>query len=99
VGRGLACGTEKGGHVATVAGVRVVDKRIEPVRLVTAFECGALVNPDNTNGWKEPRCRGSAAPCSKRSGEAPIIAVAPAIRNALAALTGQRLFALPLRLA
>jgi isoquinoline 1-oxidoreductase len=36
---------------------------------------------------------------SAGAGEAPIVAVAPAIRNAVAALTGQRLLALPLRLA
>jgi isoquinoline 1-oxidoreductase len=36
---------------------------------------------------------------SAGAGEAPIVGVAPAIRNALAAATGQRLRELPLRLA
>jgi isoquinoline 1-oxidoreductase len=41
---GIACGFEKGGRVATVAQVRA-DGRVE--KLTTAFECGAIVNPDN----------------------------------------------------
>src|SRR6266540_4392575 len=52
-GFGLACGTEKGSYVATCAEVmaeaasdgRIVDIRI--VRVVEAFECGAVVNPDH----------------------------------------------------
>ncbi len=47
-GVGIACGYEKGGYVATCAEVtlehRGVDVRI--VRAVTAFDCGAVVNPD-----------------------------------------------------
>jgi isoquinoline 1-oxidoreductase len=141
VARGLACGTEKGGFVATVADVRIDGKTIVPLRLVTAFECGAIVHPDNlknqvdgclvqglggalfeaihfdqgriTNprfsSYRVPRFsdvpelitvlldRKDLPPAG--AGEAPIVAVAPAIRNAVAALTGQRLLALPLRLA
>jgi nicotinate dehydrogenase subunit B len=44
---GIACGTEKGSVVATAAEVSrdpVDGFRVE--RLVTAFECGAIVNPD-----------------------------------------------------
>ena len=140
-GRGLACGTEKGGFVATVADVRVDGKTIVPLRLVTAFECGAIVHPDNLKNQVEgclvqglggalfeaihfdqgritnPRFSSYRVPRfsdvpelitvlldrkdlqSAGAGEAPIVAVAPAIRNAVAALTSQRLFALPLRLA
>ncbi|PYU45956.1 MAG: isoquinoline 1-oxidoreductase, partial [Acidobacteria bacterium] len=47
-GFGVACGYEKGSYVATFAEV-VVDKTsgaVRVVRLVEAFECGAIVNPD-----------------------------------------------------
>ena len=47
-GFGLACGDEKGSYVATFAEV-AVDKSsgaVHVVRLVEAFECGAIVNPD-----------------------------------------------------
>jgi nicotinate dehydrogenase subunit B len=47
-GYGLACGAEKGGYVANCAEVSV-DKStgaVKIVRLVVAFECGAIVNPD-----------------------------------------------------
>jgi nicotinate dehydrogenase subunit B len=47
-GFGLACGDEKGSYVATFAEV-TVDKSsgaVHVVRLVEAFECGAIVNPD-----------------------------------------------------
>ncbi|HEX5466956.1 MAG TPA: molybdopterin cofactor-binding domain-containing protein, partial [Candidatus Limnocylindrales bacterium] len=46
MGLGLACGLEKGGRVATVAQVRAAPgERLELVRLVTAIECGAIVEP------------------------------------------------------
>jgi CO/xanthine dehydrogenase Mo-binding subunit len=45
-GWGLAGGVEKGGRVATVAEVRA-GGALEVVRLTCAFECGAVVNPDN----------------------------------------------------
>jgi nicotinate dehydrogenase subunit B len=47
-GFGVACGDEKGSYVATFAEV-AVDKTsgaVRVVRLVEAFECGAIVNPD-----------------------------------------------------
>jgi isoquinoline 1-oxidoreductase len=47
-GYGLACGAEKGGYVANCAEV-AVDKTtgaVKVVRVVVAFECGAIVNPD-----------------------------------------------------
>lgn len=48
-GFGLACGTEKGSFVATCAEVDLSDPKgaVRVVRTVTAFECGAIVNPDN----------------------------------------------------
>jgi len=47
-GIGIACGTEKDGRVATFVEVSVgADRRLVVERIVTAFECGAIVNPDN----------------------------------------------------
>ena len=47
-GMGIAGGAEKDSRIATVAEVRVDgDGRPSIVRLVAAFECGAIVNPDN----------------------------------------------------
>src|SRR5205823_4933204 len=47
-GFGLACGTEKGSYVATCAEVAVDPKgNLRVVRAVTAFECGAILNPDH----------------------------------------------------
>jgi len=47
-GFGVAGGYEKGGYVATCAEVAVdrVTGEVKIVRVVTAFECGAIVNPD-----------------------------------------------------
>ncbi|HET7584554.1 MAG TPA: molybdopterin cofactor-binding domain-containing protein [Gemmatimonadaceae bacterium] len=47
-GVGLACGFEKGGYVATCAEVAVErdGAEVRIVRAVTAFDCGAVVNPD-----------------------------------------------------
>ncbi len=48
VGYGIAAGFEKGGYVATCAEVSVdrATRKIKIVRVVEAFECGAVVNPD-----------------------------------------------------
>jgi len=48
-GFGMGGGYEKLGNVATCAEVAVDRKsgRVKVVRVVTAFECGAIVNPDN----------------------------------------------------
>ena len=48
-GFGMGGGFEKGGNVATCAEVAVDQKsgNVKVVRLVTAFECGAVVNPDH----------------------------------------------------
>lgn len=139
-GFGIAGGFEKGGYVATCAQV-FVDKasgRVTVERLVTAFECGAVVNPDNLKNqveggvlmglggalfeavtlennmiqnaafstYRVPRF--SDIPAmevalldrkdlpSVGAGESPIVAVAPAIGNALFDATGTRLRTLPL---
>jgi isoquinoline 1-oxidoreductase len=138
-GIGIACGFEKGSYVATVAEV-VVDAKDVPrlVKLVVAYECGAIVNPDGlrnqvegaivqgiggalfeaidfedgriVNGaferYRVPRFT-DVPPIdivlidrkdlpSAGAGETPIIAVAPAIGNAIFAATGVRLRGLPL---
>jgi isoquinoline 1-oxidoreductase len=139
-GVGLACGTEKGGYVATCAEVTVdrASGAVKVARAVSAFECGAIVNPDQlknqvegalvqglggalfeairyedgmlTNGrfsrYRVPRF--SDTPSievvlldrkdlpSAGAGEAPIVAIAPAIGNAIHAATGVRLTALPM---
>jgi isoquinoline 1-oxidoreductase len=47
-GYGIACGTEKGSYLATATEVSVDPKTkgITVVRAVTAYECGAILNPD-----------------------------------------------------
>ena len=47
-GFGMGGGLEKGGYVATFAEIAVdqSSKDVRVVRVVTAFECGAIVNPD-----------------------------------------------------
>ncbi|MFL5733619.1 MAG: xanthine dehydrogenase family protein molybdopterin-binding subunit, partial [Chloroflexia bacterium] len=49
-GAGIACGTEKGSFVAACAEVEVEEagqgQTIRVVRIVEAFECGAIVNPE-----------------------------------------------------
>jgi nicotinate dehydrogenase subunit B len=138
-GIGIAAGLEKNGRVATCAEVRVDEHdTVEVTRLVTAYECGAIVNPDTVRNqieggtimalggalfeqlaldhghiadpalaaYRVPRF--SDAPTvevvlidrsdlpSAGAGETPIIAVAPAIANAIFDATGRRLRSLPL---
>jgi nicotinate dehydrogenase subunit B len=139
LGMGIAGGVEKGAHVATCVEVRVGDdRRLEILRVVTAFECGAIVNPDGltnqiegatimglgaalfeavhfeagriTNGsltdYRVPRFS-DVPPLevvlldrrdepSAGAGETPIIAIAPALANAIFEATGTRLRSLPL---
>jgi CO/xanthine dehydrogenase Mo-binding subunit len=47
-GYGVACGTDKGGFVATCAEVAVdpTTRQVKIRRVVEAWECGAIVNPD-----------------------------------------------------
>jgi CO/xanthine dehydrogenase Mo-binding subunit len=139
-GFGLACGVEKGGYVATCAEVAVARPggQVRVTRAVTAFECGAIVNPDQLKNQVEGSVvmglggalfeavrfdagaienarfslyrvpRFSDVPVletvlldrkdlpSAGAGETPIIAIAPAVANALFAATGMRRRSLPL---
>jgi isoquinoline 1-oxidoreductase len=47
-GFGMGAGVEKGGYVATCAEINIDQNsgEVRVVRIVTAFECGAIVNPD-----------------------------------------------------
>jgi nicotinate dehydrogenase subunit B len=139
-GFGIGGGTEKGGFTATCAEIVVNPQtgEVKVIRTVTAFECGAVVNPahldnqimgavvqglggalfeaiDFENGrilnpkfsqYRVPRFKDTPQieiiqlnrkdlP-SAGAGEAPIVGVAPAIRNAIAHATGIRLKTLPL---
>lgn len=50
---GIACGTEKGSYVATAAEVSKAAGGFKVERLVVAFECGAIVNPDGLRNQVE----------------------------------------------
>jgi nicotinate dehydrogenase subunit B len=138
-GRGIAIGSEKGGRLATFAEVEVgADRRLAVVRIVTGFECGAIVHPTNLRNQVEggtimalggalfeaihfengrllnPRLSEYRVPRfhdippievilfdrrdlpSQGGGETPLIAVAPAIANAIYDAVGTRLRSLPL---
>jgi CO/xanthine dehydrogenase Mo-binding subunit len=53
IGYGLACGTEKGGYTAACAEVEIADRLVTVRRIVAAFECGAIVNPDGLRNQVE----------------------------------------------
>jgi len=138
-GMGIAAGIEKGGRVATCIEVEAqAEGPVRIVRVVTAYECGAMVNPDTVrnqvegatvmalgaalfeavhfdNGrilnpsfatYRVPRFtdvppidvllldRPDVAPAG--AGETPMIAVAPALANAIFEGTGVRIRSLPL---
>jgi nicotinate dehydrogenase subunit B len=138
-GAGIAGGMEKGGRVATAAEVRVDgDGTLHVERLVTAFDCGAIVNPDNLANqiegavmmglggalfeaidfadgqirnaslteYRVPRLTDLPEvevvlldrpnEPSAGGGETPIVAVAPAIANAIFNACGVRLRSMPL---
>ncbi len=139
-GRGIACGTDKGGYVATCAEVAVDRAKgvVKVARLVAAFECGAVVNPEHLQNQiqgalvmglggalfeavkfeagkiQNPRFsryrvpRFSDVPAievvlldrkdlpSAGAGETPIVAVAPAVGNAIFDAVGVRLTSLPM---
>ena len=46
-GMGVSCGFEKDRYIATCAQVAVEDRHIRIVRVVEAFDCGAMVNPNH----------------------------------------------------
>jgi len=50
---GIACGTEKGGYVATAAEVSKAPGGFKVERIVVVFECGAIVNPDGLHNQVE----------------------------------------------
>jgi isoquinoline 1-oxidoreductase len=50
---GIACGTEKAGYVATAAEVSRQATGFRVERIVIAFECGAIVNPDGLRNQVE----------------------------------------------
>jgi isoquinoline 1-oxidoreductase len=54
-GFGIACGFEKGGYIANCAEVAVdpAGGKVKIIRVVTAFECGAIVNPDGLKNQVE----------------------------------------------
>ena len=54
-GFGIAGGFEKGGYVASCAEVSIdrASGRVKLVRVVTAFECGTVVNPDGLQNQVE----------------------------------------------
>jgi isoquinoline 1-oxidoreductase len=140
-GVGLACGTEKGSYAAACAEV-AVDRRhgiVRVLRIVEAFECGAIQNPSNLraqvegciimtlgatlseeiqfengrllNGrfsqYRVPRFK-DVPPIetvllnrrdlpSAGAGETPMIAVPPAVANAVFDACGVRVRSLPIR--
>jgi isoquinoline 1-oxidoreductase len=139
-GFGLAVGTEKGSFVAACAEVsaNVKTGRLKVLRVVTAFECGAILNPDHLKNQIEgatmmglggalfeeiafangkvlnPRLSDYRVPRfadtpqletvlldrrdlpSAGAGETPIVAVAPAVGNAIFDATGLRLRSMPM---
>ncbi|MCC6153307.1 MAG: molybdopterin-dependent oxidoreductase, partial [Candidatus Hydrogenedentes bacterium] len=142
-GYGIACGTEKGSFVASCAEITINSSTNEYTigRVCTAFECGAIHNPQNLQAQVEgcvimglgailreamqfkdgkianPHFKQYEVPRfsdvpehhdivlvnrpdlpSVGAGETPIIAIAPAIANAIYHATGKPLYALPLKI-
>ena len=50
---GIACNAEKGGRIATCVEVEVRGADVRVTRIVTAYECGAIVDPDNLRNQVE----------------------------------------------
>jgi isoquinoline 1-oxidoreductase len=44
---GMACNIEKGAHMALFAEVEVQQRTVRATRMVMAFDCGAVLNPDS----------------------------------------------------
>jgi CO/xanthine dehydrogenase Mo-binding subunit len=98
---GIACGTEKGSYVASAAEVSPLANGFTVERLVVAFECGAIVNPDGLSNQVEGSivqglggalfeaiafANGQLSNGSMGAGETPIVCVAPAIGSAVRSL-------------
>jgi isoquinoline 1-oxidoreductase len=142
-GVGLACSIDKGSYVACCVEVAVdqATKEIKVVHVCEAFECGAIINPDNLRNQVEGaiiqglggalseemkfkdgvienaafrqyrvphfkdvptldiRLMNRTDLASAGAGETPIIALAPAIANAVFQASGQRIRKMPIRLA
>jgi CO/xanthine dehydrogenase Mo-binding subunit len=140
-GIGLACGTEKGSVVAACVEVEIdrSSGEIKLLEICEAFECGKIINPDNTRAqvagciimglggalWEEirfengkvlnPSFRTYQVPRFKDvpkidiilldkpeapsvgAGETPIIAVAPAIANAVFFASDIRIRTMPFK--
>jgi nicotinate dehydrogenase subunit B len=138
-GIGISCGTEKGSYVAACALVAAErGKAPRVLRVVTAFECGAILNPEHLknqvegavmmslggaiferirfnkgrilnaslSAYRVPRFRDMPVmetvlvdrkdlPAAG-AGETPMVALAPAVRNAILNATGIKLCSLPL---
>jgi len=52
-GFGMAAGFEKGGYIACCAEIRVTNGAVKIERVVEAFECGAIVNPEHLRNQVE----------------------------------------------
>jgi isoquinoline 1-oxidoreductase len=142
VGVGLACGTEKGSFVAACVEVKIDRERnrFSVTKVCQAFECGAIINPDNLLSQVQGAIVMGLGPAlreemrfekgkmlnaafaryhvprfedlpdleihllnrpdlpSAGAGETPIVAVAPAIANAVSRATGQRVREMPIKL-
>lgn len=44
---GVACNIEKGGHLALFVELEIAKRRVRLLRMVAAFDCGAVLNPEN----------------------------------------------------
>lgn len=138
-GFGIAGGFEKGGYVANCVEIGIDrDRKVTIRRIVTAFECGRIINPDGLKNQVEgsiiqgiggalfeaisfdngrilnPRFSKYRVPrfddvpkletvlldrpdlTSAGAGECPIVALAPAVSNAVFDASGVRLRHLPL---
>lgn len=52
-GSGIACGIDKGGYIATCVELEMVDSVPKLVRIVAAFECGAILHPNHVTSQVE----------------------------------------------
>ena len=141
VGVGIACGTEKASFVAACAEVAVdaASGTVTVRRVCQAYECGAIMNPDNLRKQVEGAILMGLGPALREemrfeggkvqnaafaryavprfadvpgldvhllnrpdlptagAGETPLIAVAPAVANAVHHATGKRVRQMPIR--